>query len=149
MAWITLIAFFIVTLGGGLTIGYVTRPGEWYASLAKPAFNPPDWIFAPTWTLLYVFIAVAGWRIFAREPFSPAMAVWVAALALNFLWSPVFFGLHRPDAALVIVAALLAAILIFIALAARIDAIAAILFAPYALWVGFATLLNAAIWRLN
>ena len=77
------------------------------------------------------------------------MAVWFVQLALNFLWSPVFFGAHRPGAALAVVAALLAAILAFIAMRWRRDRVAALLFAPYAAWVAFATLLNGAIWVLN
>jgi tryptophan-rich sensory protein len=99
--------------------------------------------------VLYVLIAVAGWRVFEREPGSAAMAVWAVALALNFLWSPVFFGAQRPEAALAVVAMLLAATVVFIALAWRIDATAALLFVPYAAWVAFATLLNAAVVRLN
>jgi tryptophan-rich sensory protein len=147
--YLVLAGFFLVTVGGGLAIGFVTRPGAWYAGLVKPSFNPPNWIFGPAWTVLYVLIAVAGWRVFEREPGSAAMAVWAVALALNFLWSPVFFGAQRPEAARAVVAMLLAATVVFIALAWRIDATAALLFVPYAAWVAFATLLNAAVVRLN
>ena len=147
--YLVLAGFLLVTVGGGLAIGFVTRPGAWYAALVKPSFNPPNWIFAPAWTVLYILIAVAGWRVFEREPGSAAMAVWAVALALNFLWSPVFFGAQRPEAALAVVAMLLAAIVVFIALAWRIDTAAALLFVPYAAWVAFATLLNAAVVRLN
>ncbi len=147
--YLVLAGFLLVTVGGGLAIGFVTRPGAWYAGLVKPSFNPPNWIFGPAWTVLYVLIAVAGWRVFEREPGSAAMAVWAVALALNFLWSPVFFGAQRPEAALAVVAMLLAAIVVFIALAWHIDTSAALLFVPYAAWVAFATLLNAAVVRLN
>jgi tryptophan-rich sensory protein len=147
--YLVLAGFLLVTVGGGLAIGFVTRPGAWYAGLVKPSFNPPNWIFGPAWTVLYVLIAVAGWRVFEREPGSAAMAVWAVALALNFLWSPVFFGAQRPAAALAVVAMLLAAIVVFIALAWHIDTSAALLFVPYAAWVAFATLLNAAVVRLN
>ena len=147
--YLVLACFLLVTVGGGLAVGFVTRPGAWYAGLVKPSFNPPNWIFAPAWTLLYILIAVAGWRIFEREPDSAAMAVWAVALALNFLWSPVFFGAQRPEAALAVVAMLLAAIVVLIALAWRVDTAAALLFVPYAAWVVFATLLNAAVVRLN
>lgn len=147
--YLVLAGFLLVTVGGGLAIGFVTRPGAWYAALVKPSFNPPNWIFGPAWTVLYVLIAVAGWRVFEREPGSAATAVWAVALALNFLWSPVFFGAQRPEAALAVVAMLLAAIVVFIALAWRIDTAAALLFVPYAAWVAFATLLNAAVVRLN
>ena len=97
--FVVLTFFLAIVLGGGLAIGFATRPGAWYAGLAKPAFNPPNRVFAPVWTLLYVMIAVAGWRIFLRAPADPAMIVWTIALVLNFLWSPVFFGAKRPDIA--------------------------------------------------
>ncbi len=145
----TLALFILLVLGGGLLIGLMTMPGEWYAGLAKPPFNPPGWIFAPAWTLLYILVAVAGWRTWQRAPRSAAMAVWFLQLALNFIWSPVFFGAHRIGAALVTVAALLATILAFIAMRRRHDPTAALLFTPYAAWVAFATLLNGAIWSLN
>lgn len=147
--FIVLALFLAVVLGGGLAIGFATRPGAWYAGLAKPPFNPPNWIFAPVWTLLYVMIAVAGWRTFQRAPADAAMIAWTIALALNFLWSPIFFGAKRPDLALGVIVALLAAIVAFIAFSRRHDAIAAWLFVPYAAWVAFATLLNEEIWRLN
>ena len=140
--------FLVVVLGGGLSIGAVARPGEWYAALKKPLFNPPNWVFAPAWTLLYIMIAVAGARSFARGP-DLDFGLWVAQLALNFVWSPVFFGLHRPRFALAIVAALLATILVFVAVNWSADRMSALLFLPYAAWVTFATLLNAAIVRLN
>ena len=146
---ITLICFIVLVLGGGTLIGFMTLPGEWYAGLVKPSFNPPNWIFAPVWTLLYIMVAIAGWRTWQRGARSTAMAVWFVQLALNFIWSPVFFGAHRPGAALVVIVALLAAILTFIVLCWPRDRAAALLFAPYAAWVAFATLLNGAIWQLN
>lgn len=143
-----LAAFLVVVIGGGLLIGFVTRPDAWYAGLAKPPFNPPNWIFAPVWTLLYALIAIAGARTFAGGQDLP-LALWVAQLALNFAWSPAFFRLHRPGLALAIVAALLAFILAFIVQRWQADNISALLFVPYACWVAFATLLNASIVRLN
>ena len=140
--------FLIVVLGGGLCIGALTRPGEWYATLKKPWFSPPNWVFVPAWTLLYIMIALAGARSFARGP-DIGFGVWLAQLALNFVWSPIFFGLHRPRMALAIVAALLAVILVFIVLTWNADRTSALLFFPYAAWVAFATLLNAAVVRLN
>jgi tryptophan-rich sensory protein len=141
--------FVLLVVGGGLAIGSFTIPGEWYAGLAKPAFNPPNWIFAPVWTLLYVLIAVAGWRIFERHRGGWPMKIWCVQLALNFLWSPAFFVAHRIGLALVVILLLLAATLAFIAAAWRQDRTAAWLFAPYAAWVAFASVLNGAIWLLN
>ena len=96
-----------------------------------------------------MLIAIAGWRIWRIAPDSGAMRLWGLQLLLNYLWSPVFFGLQRPGLALLVIVALLAAIVGFVALARPLDRPAAWLFVPYALWVAFATLLNAAIWRLN
>ncbi|MBV9347053.1 MAG: tryptophan-rich sensory protein [Pseudolabrys sp.] len=147
--YISLAAFIVVVLACGMAIGYLTTPDAWYASLNKPAFNPPNWVFAPVWTTLYVLIAIAGWRTFRREPRSLAMNLWLAQMALNFSWSPVFFGAHWIGAALMIIAVLLATILAFIATAWQSDRASALLFVPYAAWVAFATLLNASLWLLN
>jgi translocator protein len=147
--YLSLGIFLIVVLGGGLAIGYATLPGEWYSGLAKPAFNPPNWVFAPVWSLLYVFIAVAGWRVWNSDAGGAVRPLWVAQLVLNFCWSPVFFGMQLPRPALVLIIALLCAILLFIARAWSRDRIAAWLFVPYAAWVAFASLLNASIAVLN
>lgn len=146
---LALALFLVCVVGGGLVIGFFTAPGEWYAGLVKPSFNPPNWLFGPVWTVLYVFIAVAGWLVWRRAPGSTAMTVWSVQLALNFLWSPVFFALQSIGGALAIILALLVAILAFIALAWRGHRTAALLFLPYAAWVAFATALNAAIFLLN
>ena len=148
-ARLSLILFLGLVVGGGLLIGAIVTPGEWYAGLAKPAFNPPGWVFGPAWTLLYILIAVAGWRIWQRDRGGPAMKLWWAQLALNFAWTPVFFGAQQIALALVVILLLLATIIAFIAAARRTDRTAAWLFAPYAAWVAFATLLNAAILALN
>jgi translocator protein len=145
----TLVFFLVLTIGGGLLIGFLTRPDHWFGALSKPPFMPPNWVFGPVWTVLYVLIAIVGWRTFLRDPHGAAMLVWSIALVLNFAWSPVFFRLHRPLAALVVVLALLAAIMAFIVLTWPGDILSALLFALYAAWVTFATTLNAAIWRLN
>ncbi|MEX0404474.1 TspO/MBR family protein [Aquibium sp. LZ166] len=145
----TIVVFLALVLGGGLTIGYLNTPGEWYANLAKPPFNPPNWLFAPAWTILYVLIGIAGARTWRRAPKSAAMAAWWAQLGLNFLWSPVFFTLHIIGAAFLVILALLAAIILFIVIAWRIDRVAAMLFLPYLAWVAFASLLNGAILWLN
>ena len=145
----SLLFFLIFTIGGGVLIGFLNRPGEWYAKLAKPAFTPPSGIFAPVWTLLYIMIAIAGWRTFAHDPLSPAMIVWTIALALNFSWSPIFFGRNQPVAAFSVIVALLAMIITFIRLSWPQDALSALLFVPYAAWTLLAALLNAEICRLN
>ncbi|MGC8534539.1 MAG: TspO/MBR family protein [Rhizomicrobium sp.] len=141
--------FVVLVVGGGLAIGFLTAPGGWYASLVKPPFNPPNWAFGPVWTLLYVMIAVAGWRTYEGEGGGWAMKLWGTQLGLNFLWTPVFFSAHRIGLALVILMLLLVVILAFIVSSWRRDPIRAGLFIPYAVWVGFASLLNGWIWALN
>ena len=139
----------IGALGGWVTTGSVKG---WYATLSKPSFNPPDWLFGPVWTVLYVMMGVAAWRVWlkawgdrARGP----LTLFALQLALNLGWSVTFFGLHAIGWAVVVIVALEAAILATMLLFRRIDRLAAALLLPYALWVAFATLLNVTIWRLN
>ena len=147
--YLVLAAFIALVLGSGTLIGLTVQPDGWYAALTKPSFNPPNWVFAPVWSTLYVMIGVAGWLVWQRDWRSRMMASWVAQLALNFIWTPVFFGLHAPAAALAIIVALLIVIIAFIVRGWSRDRGAALLFVPYAAWVAFATLLNAAIVYLN
>ncbi|QOZ12873.1 TspO/MBR family protein [Bradyrhizobium sp. CCBAU 51765] len=144
-----LLVFVVAVVGIGWLIGATNLPGEWYAGLAKPDFVPPNWAFPVAWTILYIMIAVAGWRTYRRAPSGRAMLVWTAQLALNFIWSPVMFTMHQIGAALVILIGLFAAIVTYIGLEMSRDRLAAALFVPYAAWVAFAGVLNAAIWRLN
>lgn len=133
----------------GWAIGWLNIPGEWYASLQKPPFNPPNWIFSPVWTILYVIIGVVGWRVFVRTPDRALKGLWSSQMALNFVWSPAFFGLQNIGLALVIIALLCVNILTFMWRARKRDRASAALFIPYLAWVGFATILNAAIFLLN
>ena len=144
-----LLAFLVLVTGGGLLIGALTIPGPWYQALQKPPFNPPNWLFGPAWTLLYLLIAIAGWRVFVHARSGLLMKVWWLQLVLNFLWSPVFFGLQLIGPAVAVIAALLATILAFIVMAWRVERMAAWLFVPYAAWVAFAATLNLSIWLLN
>lgn len=146
---LALLLFVAGVLLAGMAIGFVTRPGNWYATLVKPSFNPPSWVFGPVWSTLYVMIGVAGWRIWRAHRESTAMALWWVQLLLNWLWSPAFFVLHSPPLALAIVLSLLAVIVCFIAASWQRERWSALLFLPYALWVSFATVLNAAIVALD
>lgn len=141
--------FLILVVGGGLGIGALTVPGDWYAGLAKPSFNPPNWLFGPVWACLYVLIAIAGSRTFRRDRRGVAMKAWWAQLALNFAWPVAFFAAHAISAALALIIVLEGAIIVFMVASRRSDPLAAWLFAPYAAWVGFATALNGAILALN
>jgi len=140
-----------VSLAAGW-IGSMWMPGAWYDGLAKPSFNPPDWIFAPVWTVLYVLMGLAAWRVWKRSGFrvaGPALALFVFQLGLNSLWSYLFFGAHRPGVALQEILLLEAAIVVTMLRFRRVDGIAARLLVPYLLWVGFAAVLNLRIWQLN
>jgi tryptophan-rich sensory protein len=143
------IVFVVVVVAIGALIGVNNVPGEWYQSLQKPFFNPPNWIFGPVWTTLYVLIGIAGARTWIRKRMGTRMRLWFTQMVLNFLWSPIFFGMQSPAGALVIIVPMLICILAFIALTYRRDRVSMWLFVPYALWVGFATLLNASIGLLN
>lgn len=149
----------VIAVGLCLAVGAVgslaTAPKipTWYAGLAKPGWTPPDAVFPIAWTTLYVLMAVALWRLWQLHAPSPerrrAVLLWFAQLALNALWSPVFFGMEAPGVALVIVVVLWLAIAATIFACARIDRIAAWLLVPYLAWVSYATTLNAAIVVLN
>lgn len=149
--WISLAAFGLVSFSAA-AVGAAFPPGEWYGAIAKPPWTPPGWLFGPVWTLLYVFIAVAGWRVWMRvsEPSRRVLLwLWSLQMALNAAWSWLFFGLREPGIALANIVCMLALIVAFIALAWRPHRLAAGLFIPYAAWVGFASALNASIWWLN
>ena len=92
--FLPLVLFFVLVVCVGLVIGRASSPAEWYVSLAKPSFNPPAWVFGPAWTVLYILIAIAGWRTWHRDRNGLPMKLWWAQLAFNFLWSPVFFVAH-------------------------------------------------------
>ena len=126
--------------------------GTWYRTLQKPVFNPPDWVFAPVWTLLYLMIALAGWRVWRRVGLSGAragMAAYSAQLALNLAWSFLFFGGRMIGIALAEIVLLLVVIGVNAVLFWRTDRLAGWLLVPYAAWVAFACVLNFALWRLN
>lgn len=150
----------ILPVAATALVGALATPPEiagWYAGLAKPAFNPPNAAFPIAWAILDVLIAVSLWRLLGARPRTGpsrkgwwlALAAFAVQLALNAAWTPVFFGRHAVGAGLAVVAALLAMVLWTIRLTWRVDRPAAWLLAPYAAWVAFATLLNAAILRLN
>jgi tryptophan-rich sensory protein len=129
-------------------------PGDWYSSLAKPEWTPPPWVFGPAWTILYAMMAGAAWRLWRRLGARPlearrALVLFTVQLALNLAWTPVFFGMQRPDLALVVIIALWVAIVATIMAAWKACKTAAALLMPYLAWVTFATALNMAIWRLN
>ncbi len=146
---IVYIVFVAAVLGLGLLIGYNNIPGEWYQSLAKPAFNPPNWVFAPVWSILYVMIGIVGARMFLDHRRTTAMRLWLAQMILNFLWSPLFFGMQDISSALIVIIALLIGVAGFVIASWRQDRISALLFLPYLAWVAYAAVLNSAILLMN
>ena len=125
----------------------------WYKGLAKPSFNPPEWLFGPAWTVLYLMIAVAAWLVWKQgigaAGVKVALAMFLVQLVLNCLWSVLFFGLRSPLAGLLDIIVLWLAILATIVLFFRVSVPAGVLLLPYIGWVTFAAILNAAILRLN
>lgn len=125
----------------------------WYAGLAKPGFTPPNWVFAPVWTLLYAMMAYAAWRVLSlpadRPRRRPGLLAYAVQLALNAAWSWAFFALHAPALGLLVILALLAAIMATLELFWKLDRTAGLLLVPYLGWVSFAALLNYAILKLN
>ena len=149
-----LILWLAVCLGVGSAGAVFTARSvdTWYPLLVKPSWNPPGWVFGPVWTTLYVMMALAAWAVWRRRGFRGGAAAfgWFALqLALNALWSPLFFGLQNPRAALVDVVLLWAAIGGTVIAFWKGSRPAGILLLPYWLWVSFAAALNFAIWRLN
>lgn len=151
-SWLVLFGFLLFTLAIGFAGGQVTAPNipTWYAFLAKPSFNPPNWLFMPVWTTLYVLMAVAAWRVWRQPGWrSLALVLWLVQLALNFAWSFIFFGAHALGPAFFELLAMWLAIAATIAIFWRIDRLTGALLLPYLAWVSFAGLLNFWIWQLN
>ncbi len=149
-----IISLLIPLAVGGISGFFTTKaiPG-WYAQLNKPWFNPPNWLFSPVWTSLYVMMGIALWLVWKSDAPQKlkrrAIYLFAAQLVLNFLWSLIFFNLHQIGWALVEIVAMWGMILLSIVAFAKINKAAAWLLVPYISWVSFATILNYSIWQLN
>lgn len=148
MSYLSFAAFFLIVLVAASSGAFFT-PGEWYRSLRKPSWTPPDWLFPVAWSVLYFMIAVAGWLVWQADPTHPAMFLWAAQLVLNAAWSWLFFGRRDMVGALVDVGAMWLLIAAFIVTAWPLSSVASLLFVPYLVWVSIATALNYRVWRLN
>jgi len=151
-----LLALAVIPVVAALVAGQMaTFPNlaPWYAGLVKPAFNPPNWVFGPVWTTLYVLMAFAVWRVLRLPGGMPArslgLILFFVQLALNAAWSWMFFGAHSPALGLLDIVPQLLVVLATVMVFLRLDRIAAWCLVPLAVWVGFATVLNFAIWSLN
>ena len=153
--WLGLVIAVAVCFAAAAVGSHYTTPAipTWYASLQKPAWNPPNWAFGPVWTLLYMMMAVAVWLVWRERGFAGAAALAIALFAiqliLNSLWSIIFFGWRRPGLALAEIFFLWAAIFATMLSFWRISHAAGWLMWPYLLWVTFAGFLNLSIWKLN
>jgi len=150
-----LVASIVVSQCAGIVGSAFTTPAipTWYASLQKPPFTPPNWLFAPAWITLYLLMGIAAflvWRVgLANHRVRTALVLFLVQLALNALWSVVFFGLQSPLYGVIVIIVLWLTILLTMLKFARISAVAAWLLVPYILWVSFASVLNISIWILN
>ena len=148
MFWLLFLIFLCACFSAGAT-GGLFPPGSWYSDLKKPAWTPPNWLFPVAWTSLYFFMSLAG----ARAAISPdnglAMALWSLQIALNTLWSPVFFGLKNVKLGLIVLVALWLSVACTTLALWQVDWLSGLLFLPYLAWVSIAGALNASVWRLN
>ena len=140
---------YLAACGAAAATGAMIQPGEWYRGLSKPSWTPPDWVFPVAWTFLYLTMSYAAARVAALSGSNPAtgqaLAFWSVQIALNTLWTPVFFGLKRMKAGLVVVGLLWLAVAATMIAFFRIDLIAGLLMVPYLVWVSIATALNRAV----
>ena len=143
-------AFVLGTILLGGLIGATNAPDAWYRALAKPTWNPPDWVFGPVWTVLYGMVGYAGYRVHDRlGSGSTLFRLWVVQLVLNLAWTPIFFSLHSLPLASMEIGLLLASVIAFVVIAGKRERVSAWLFVPYLAWVGFASALTCTIWSLN
>ncbi|MFJ5282314.1 TspO/MBR family protein [Pseudomonas sp. NPDC088429] len=140
---------FLLACAAAATTGVIFKPGEWYASLNKPRFTPPNWAFPLAWTVIYLLLAWAGYRLTLIPGSQVVLALWAAQIALNTLWTPVFFGAHQVLAAMVILALLWLVVAAMVVMALRLDVITGLILFPYLVWLCVAAALNFSILRNN
>ncbi len=152
--WLVLVLFLAICLAtAGLGTAWTNLSvADWYAAIKKPSWTPPNWVFGPVWTTLYIGMAVAAWLVWRRNGLADAwlaLLVFGVQLSLNAVWSLLFFGMRNPGIAFVDVVLLWFAVAGTIVTFGRISSLAAILLVPYLAWVSFAAALNWSIWRMN
>ena len=152
--WLVLALFLSICLAtAGLGAAWTNLSvGDWYAAIRKPSWNPPNWVFGPVWTALYIGMAVAAWLVWRKNGLADAwlpLLLFGVQLFLNAVWSALFFGMRSPGIAFADIVLLWIAILATIVAFGRVSSLAATLLVPYLAWVSFATALNWSIWRMN
>jgi tryptophan-rich sensory protein len=140
---------FLIACCAAAATGVIFKPGAWYEGLQKPKFTPPNWAFPVAWTTIYLLLAWAGYRLTLSPDSQTVLALWAAQIALNTLWTPVFFGAHRLLAGMVIIALLWAVVAVMVWLAMRLDLITGLILFPYLAWLTVAAGLNFSILRHN
>ena len=148
MDWLLFVIFLATCFAAGTT-GAIFPPGQWYESLDKPSWTPPNWAFPVAWSVLYICIAAAAARISGEPGSAYAMAFFALQIALNTLWTPVFFGLRRMGGGMLVLACLWLAVAATLVSFWQIDLMAGALFVPYLAWVSVAAALNWSVWRRN
>ena len=144
-----LFAIFLASCVAAGTTGAAFKPGDWYAALQKPVWTPPDWAFPVVWTTLYLLMSYSAMRVALLPGAGMALALWGLQLALNTLWTPIFFGLRRMREGLLVILALWAAVAGTVWSFGQVDGLAGVLMLPYLLWVSIAAALNFSVWRMN
>ncbi|MEM7056007.1 MAG: TspO/MBR family protein [Pseudomonadota bacterium] len=145
--WVFLICF--AACGAAGSTGAAFPPGPWYLTLNRPSWTPPNWVFPVAWTTLYLAMSAAAAIVAPIEGSGVGLALWGLQIALNTVWSPVFFGLRRFGAAIIVVGALWLAVGATMLAFFQLSTIAGLLFVPYLIWCTIATALNVAMWRMN
>jgi translocator protein len=140
---------YLAACGAAAATGAMFQPGEWYRGLNKPSWTPPDWLFPVAWTTLYLCMSWAAMRVAGLPGTGQALALWSVQIALNTLWTPVFFGLQRMGAGLVVLVCLWLAVLATTVAFWGHDGVAGLLMVPYLVWVSVAGALNYSVWSLN
>lgn len=140
---------FLLACAAAASTGMLFKPGQWYESLTKPGFTPPNWLFPVAWSIIYLLLAWAGYRLTLIPGSEMLLAVWAAQIALNTLWTPVFFGAHRVFAAMVILILLWLVVAAMVVMALRLDVITGLILLPYLVWLCVAAALNFSILRNN
>ncbi|KPZ15006.1 tryptophan-rich sensory protein TspO [Pseudomonas amygdali] len=140
---------FLLACSAAAATGIIFKPGAWYESLQKPSFTPPNWAFPVAWTVIYLLLAWAGYRLTLLPGSQTVLALWAAQIALNTLWTPVFFGANRIVAAMVILALLWIVVATMIVMALQLDIITGLILFPYLVWLSVAAALNFSILRHN
>ncbi|MFK3973386.1 TspO/MBR family protein [Pseudomonas sp. NPDC087358] len=140
---------FLIACCAAAATGIIFKPGAWYQSLQKPRFTPPNWLFPVAWTTIYLLLAWAGYRLTLLPGSETVLALWAAQIALNTLWTPVFFGANRIVAGMVILVVLWLVVAAMVVLALQLDVITGLILFPYLVWLCVAAALNFSIMRDN